>query len=209
VKSHENNPNRVNKVHGISFWHTFKRDFLERARFPREELGEKCEKHICRRLVKTERRARFSGQLRERFTACTEIEEEYRSIKCWHKNRGGVLLHRNRGEVRPAFNAVRLHLFAHKSRKVQLHLLLYGCINFLHKNRGRYSCINCCTDALNFCTVWHKNQGAVRLPSMLYGLVQKSGQSCCWFWHSFREENSTETKADFWVEDKLIFDCKN
>ena len=24
----------------------FKRDFLERARFPREELGEKCEKHI-------------------------------------------------------------------------------------------------------------------------------------------------------------------
>ena len=86
------------------------------ARFSREELGEKCEKHILQEIAEeTERRARFSGQLRERFTVCTEIEE-YRSIKCWHKNRGGVLLHRNRGEVRPAFNVVRLHLFAQKSR---------------------------------------------------------------------------------------------
>ena len=64
-----------------------------------------------------ERRARFLGQLRERFIVCTEIKEEYRSIKCWHRNRGGVLLHRNRGEVRPAFNVVRLHLFAQKSRR--------------------------------------------------------------------------------------------
>ena len=88
------------------------------ARFSREELGEKCEKHIFLQEIaeEVERRARFSGQLRERFTVCTEIEEEYRSIKCWHINRGGVLLHRNRGEVRPAFNAVRLHLFAQKSR---------------------------------------------------------------------------------------------
>ena len=87
------------------------------ARFPREELGEKCEKHILQEIAEEiERRARFSGQLRERFTVCTEIEEEYRSIKCWHRNRG-VLLHRNRGEVWPAFNAVRLHLFAQKMRR--------------------------------------------------------------------------------------------
>ena len=104
----------------------------------------------------TERRARFSGQLRERFTVCTEIEEEYRSIKCWHRNRGGVLLHRNRGGY-------------------GLHLMLYDCINFcteieegtaaliavrLHlisvrsgtKNEVLYGCIKCCT-------VWHINRG--------------------------------------------------
>ena len=51
---------------------------LEVARFPREELGEKCEKHILQEIAKeTERRARFSGQLRERFTVGTEIEEVY------------------------------------------------------------------------------------------------------------------------------------
>ena len=62
-----------------------------------------------------ERRARFSGQLRERFIVGIEIEE-YRSIKCWHINQG-VFMHRNRGEVRPIFNVVRLHLFAQKSRR--------------------------------------------------------------------------------------------
>ena len=126
MKSHENNPNRVNKVHETSFWHFIQERLLEVARFPREELGEKCEKHILQEIAEeTKRRARFSGQLRERFTVGTEIEE-YRSIKCWHRNRG-VLLHKNRGEVRPSFNAVRLHLFAQKSRStacyfaVQLH----------------------------------------------------------------------------------------
>ena len=185
----------------------------------REELGEGSiskrgawrevwETHLQEIAEETERRARFSGQLRERFTACTEIEE-YKSIKCWHRNRGGVLLHRNRGKVWPAFNAVRLHLFAQKSRRSTAAFIAVRLHQFLHRNWGRYSCINCCMAALNFWTVWHKNWGAVRLPLMLYGLVQKYGQSCCWFWHSFPEENSTETKADFWVEDKLIFYCKN
>ena len=101
------------------------------ARFPREELGEKCEKHILQEIAEEiERRDRFSGQLRERFTGCTEIKEVYRSIKCWHRNQGGVLLHRNRGEVRPAFNAVRLHLLHKNQGEVQLHLLLYDCIYF-------------------------------------------------------------------------------
>ena len=111
MKSHENNPNRVNKVHETSFWQFIQERLLEVARFPREELGEKCEKHILQEITEeAERRARFSGQLRERFTVGTEIEE-YRSIKCWHINRGGVLLHRNRGGY-------------------DLHLMLYGCINF-------------------------------------------------------------------------------
>ena len=125
------------------------------ARFPREELGEKCEKHILQEIVEeTERRARFSGQLRERFTVGTEIEE-YRSIKCWHRNQGGVLLHKNRGGY-------------------DLHLMLYGCINFCTEIEGTtalivvqlhlisvrsgieievlYGCIKCCT-------VWHRNRG--------------------------------------------------
>ena len=107
-----------------------------------------------------ERRARFSGQLRERFTACTEIEE-YRSIKCWHRNRGGVLLHRNRGEVRPAFNAVRLHLFAQKSRST--------------------ACYFCCTVALitaqfsrvQTAFIWHRFQGST---------------ACIYYWHKNRDK---------------------
>ena len=43
MKSHENNPNRVNKVHETSFGTLFKKRILGVARFPREELGEEGE----------------------------------------------------------------------------------------------------------------------------------------------------------------------
>ena len=79
MKSHENNPNRVNKVHEISFWHTFKRDFLERARFPREELGEKCEKHIFFLQEKAE------GELGHDFQTGLGV------ILSWHKYQGATI----------------------------------------------------------------------------------------------------------------------
>ena len=90
------------------------------ARFSREELGEKCEKHIFLQEIaeEVERRARFSGQLRERFTACTEIEEEYRAL-----NAGT--------DIEEVYGCTEI------DERYDLHLMLYGCIY-------------CCTAALIF-----------------------------------------------------------
>ena len=97
MKTHENNPNGVNKVHETSFGTIIQERFLEWLDFQERSLERSVRNTFLQEIAEEiERRARFSGQLRERFTVCTEIEE-YRSIKCWHRNRGGVLLHRNRG----------------------------------------------------------------------------------------------------------------
>ena len=51
MKSHENNPNRVNKSAETSFGHIIQERILGVARFPIEELGEKCEKHILQEIA--------------------------------------------------------------------------------------------------------------------------------------------------------------
>ena len=97
VKSHENNPNRVNKVHETSFGTLFKREFLEWLDFKERSLVKSVRNTFCKRLLKrlsvgtnfqTDLRVIFNGTKTQIFNCWLEfLGEGTTSIYCAQKSR--------------------------------------------------------------------------------------------------------------------------